>query len=260
MYNTVQGQHPQKIVSLVPSITKELVLLGLENQICGITSYCEIPNKEKYTVVASAVDVNIEKVITLQPDVLFASSLNKPETIEILLNNGIRVVYLDLPKSFTEINNQFIEIGKMCGVEERAKDIVSTQMSRIDELREKIKFLKGHKVFFEIGTHPLWCVIPNTFMNDFITISGGVNIASDMSNGMISRESVLLRDPEIIIIAAMGNIGEEESAIWKSYSNLAAAKNNKILIVDADKACSPTPIHFVDTLETIIKYLTAVHE
>ncbi len=252
---SIFAQFPQRIISLAPSLTKELVLLGLEYRIIGITNYCKIPNHEKYQVVASAVDVNLEKVITLKPDLVLATSLSKPESLEILKKAGVRVEYLNLPASYAEIDTQFIEIGKMCGVEEKAKMIILKQEKKIKQLIARVDKDKAPRIFFEIGTNPLWCVIPNTFMNDFITMAGGQNIAHDMGNGAISRESVLIRDPEIIIVATMGNVGKEEIKIWQNYSHLSAVKNNKILVIDSDLACSPTPVHFVETLEAIINFL-----
>ncbi len=249
------AQTPKRIISLAPSITKELVLLELEDEICGITNYCKIPNKEKYAIVASAVDVNLEKVITLKPDLVLATSLSKPESLDILRNAGINVQYLKLPSSYAEINSQFIELGKMCGKEEKAKEIVSQQEAKIEQLLKRIDGKNKVRIFFEIGTNPLWCVIPNTFMNDFITMAGGQNIADDLSMGSISRESVIIRNPEIIIIATMGNVGEDEAKIWNSYANLSAVKNNRILIIDSDKSCSPTPVHFVETLEEIVNFI-----
>lgn len=249
------AQAPQRIISLAPSLTKELVLLGLEDQIIGITNYCFIPNKEKYQVVASAVDINLEKVITLKPDLVLATSLSKPESLEILKNAGVRVEYFKLPTSFLEINSQFIEIGKMCGVEEVAYKIVSLQENKMKQLISKVNKSENPRMFFEIGTNPLWCVIPNTFMDDFISFAGGKNIAHDMGNGAVSRESVLIRDPEIIIVATMGNVGKEEIKVWQNYSHLSAVKNNMILVIDSDLACSPTPVHFVETLEAIINFI-----
>lgn len=249
------AQKPHRIISLAPSITKQLVLLGLEEQIVGITTYCEIPNKETYEIVASAVDVNLEKVITMKPDLVLATSLSKPESLDILRNTGINVRYLNLPKSYAEINAQFIELGQLCGKEKKAREIVTEQEARMKQLLEKVNKNHMPRVFFEIGTNPLWCVIPNTFMNDFITMAGGKNIAGDLKMGSISRESVILRDPEIIIIATMGNVGADEANIWKTYSNLSAVKNDKILVVDSDRSCSPTPLHFVETLEEIINFM-----
>ncbi len=251
----VFAQIPQRIISLAPSLTKELVLLGLEDRIIGITNYCFIPNKENYQIVASAVDVNLEKVITLKPDLVLATSLSKPESLEILKNAGVRVEYLKLPTSFAEINSQFIDIGKMCGVEKEAQTIIEKQEEIVEQLMDQVEDDYSPRIFFEIGTNPLWCVIPHTFMNDFISMAGAQNIAHDLDNGAISRESVLIRDPEVIIVATMGNVGQEEVQLWHNYSHISAVKNNQILVVDSDLACSPTPVHFVETLRTIIHFL-----
>ena len=65
----------------------------------------------------------------------------------------------------------------------------------------------------------------NTFMNDFITFAGGENIASDLTRGTITRESVLLRNPDVIVIVTMGILAEEEKDRWASSKQLNAAKN-----------------------------------
>ena len=251
----LSAQIPQRIVSLVPSITKELVLLGLDEKIVGITNYCQIPDKGKYPVVASAMDVNIEKIITLNPELVFASSLNKPGTLAVLRKAGINVVNLVLPRSYEEINAQFIEIGEMCGKKEKALEIVGGQKEKIKHLQNRIPKTQTLRMFFEIGANPLWCVVPGMFMDDFIRLSGGQNIAKDITNGAISRESVLIRDPEIIIVSSMGIVGAEEVKIWKSYQHLSAVKNDMVFVVDADKSCSPTPVDFVEALEEIITFI-----
>lgn len=252
---SVFAQVPKRIISLAPSLTKELILLELEDELIGITTYCDIPQKNIYTIVASAVDVNLEKVITLKPDLVLATSLSKPESLDILRNAGINVQYLELPKSYTQINSQFIELGRLCGREKKAVEIVNREQAKIKKLLKLILVENKPRILFEIGSNPLWCVIPNTFMDDFITMVGGKNIAHDLKMGNISRESVIIRDPEIIIIATMGNVGKDEAQIWHNYKNVSAVKNNRIMIIDSDKSCSPTPVHFAETLEEIIHFM-----
>ena len=89
-------------------------------------------------------------------------------------------------------------------------------------------------------------------MDDYITYAGAQNIAFDFTIGSITRESVLLRNPDVIFIVSMGIIGEEEKKNWEKVKELNASKNKKIFILDSDKACTPTPVTFVETLETII--------
>jgi ABC-type Fe3+-hydroxamate transport system, periplasmic component len=92
-------------------------------------------------------------------------------------------------------------------------------------------------------------------MNDFITKAGGVNIATDITTGTITRENVLLKNPDAIVIVTMGIVGIEEKATWEKYTTLTATKNGKIFTVDPYKSCGPNPVTFVDVVEELITKL-----
>src|SRR5690554_1722786 len=79
-----------RIVSLAPSLTKSIYYMGAAGQLVGRTSYCFIADADDKEVVASAVSVNIEKVLTLKPDLVLATGITNPETIALLQRAGIR--------------------------------------------------------------------------------------------------------------------------------------------------------------------------
>jgi iron complex transport system substrate-binding protein len=108
------------------------------------------------------------------------------------------------------------------------------------------------KIFFQIGANPLFTVVPNTFMQDFIDYAGCVNIASDLKIGSINRETVLVRDPDVIMVLMMGSVRKEEKQKWEAYKNLKAVKDNQVFMIDDEKTCSPTPELFVEALDEII--------
>jgi iron complex transport system substrate-binding protein len=123
---------------------------------------------------------------------------------------------------------------------------------KIEQLKITVPSTQKPKIFIQIGANPLYTVFPNTFMDDYITYAGAQNIAFDFTIGFITRESVLLRNPDVIFIVSMGITGEEEKKNWEKVKELNASKNKKIFILDSDKACTPTPVTFIETLETII--------
>jgi len=129
---------------------------------------------------------------------------------------------------------------------------VAQQKARLVKLRAGIPAGKNPKVFIQIGAKPLFCAVPETFMEDFIQFSGGKNIAEELKLGSVTREYVLKQNPDIIFIVTMGMVAQDEKATWISYNSLSASKNKKIFILDADKTCSPTPILFMDALEEMI--------
>jgi len=251
----VQAQEAKRIISLVPWVTKSLYLMGEQDQLVGCTNYCPAEASDHIPVVANAMMVNIEKVLTLNPDLVLASSLNKPETIDILRKLGIKVVSQPYPKSFEEICSYFIQIGEMVGQPAKANEIVAQQKARLAKLKANVPDGKNPKVFIQIGAKPLFCAIPETFMEDFIQFSGGKNIAEELKMGSVTREYVLKQNPDIIFIVTMGIVAQEEKDTWLSYQALSASKSRKIFILDADKTCSPTPILFVDALEEMIKLM-----
>ncbi len=249
----VLAQNPKRIVSLAPSLTKNLHLLQAENLLVGCTNHCVLQTKIDAEIVASAIQVNYERIVMLQPDLLIATSLTKPKTIETFKKLGIDVVVFSSPRNFHEICEQFVRLGEKIGKKELAKQIVVEAENRIELVKQKVpQETPQRKIFMQIGANPLFAVIPGSFMNDFIRFSGTQNIAADLKVGSISRETVLIRNPDVIVLVLMGLPGSEEKERWKKIKTLGAVKNNRILMIDADKACSPTPISFVETLEELI--------
>lgn len=241
-----------RIISLVPSITQQIYTLGAQDKLVGCTSFCNVEEKDKISIVASAIDVNLEKVISLNPDLIFVSSLVKPQTLETFKKLGIKTENIPTSKNFQELCDYFIEIGRIINKSDEAQKIITAQQQRISELKEQIPSNQTQKIFMEIGAKPLFTVIPNTFMDDYINFVRGLNIAHDLKHGTITRESVLVKNPDIIFIVSMGVIGEEETKTWKQYKNLNATKNNKIFVLDANIASVPTPENYVKTVEKMI--------
>lgn len=241
----------KRIVSLAPSLTQSLYYLEAQNNLVGCTSYCEAAKKDRKPIVASAVKPNLEKIISLKPDLVVVAGLTDPKDIETLRKFGIRVEIFESPTSFAGICDQFVHLGLLVGQNEKALAIVEGSKRKISDITAKIKWKGTPKVFFQIGADPLFAVIPNTFMDDYIRFLGGENIAKDLTHGTVGREFVIAKNPDYIFIATMGIVGEEEKKIWSKYPNLNAARNNRIFIVDSDLACQPTPITFVQTMEVL---------
>lgn len=250
---STHAQAPRRIISLAPSLTKNLYLLGAGDLLVGCTSYCTLQSDTQAEVVASAIQVNYEKAVLLQPDLVITTSLTKPKTIETFRKLGVDVLVYDSPRSFEEICSQFIDLGEQVGRKQQAETLIADAKARMQQTLERIPAdAPSQKIMLQIGANPLFSVVPNTFMNDFIRFSKTENIASDLTVGSITRESVLIRNPDIIVVVLMGMIGEEEKNQWMSYPSLSAVQKNQIFMMDADKACSPTPLSFVESLEDLI--------
>ncbi|MFH1904207.1 MAG: ABC transporter substrate-binding protein [bacterium] len=256
-----ENNFPQRIISLGPSLTRELYLLGVEDRLVGNTLYCrQPPEAQKKEKVGTVTKANLEKVMILRPDLVLASSLTNSEQVEKLKNLGIRVITFSTAGSFSQICDQFLELGRIVGKEKEAERILSQARKKVESINERVKGLPNPKVFVQVGAKPLFTVTSDSFVNEFIKFAGGINIASGAKIGLYSREKVLEQNPDVIIIVTMGIVGEEEKKIWQKYKTLNAAKNGRIYIIDSYKVCSPTPVSFVEVLEEIVGLIHAKDE
>lgn len=250
-----QAQTPaySRIVSLAPSLTQSLYFLDAQNKVIGVTSYCTVAKDDEKEIVASAVKANMEKVVSLKPDLVIVSGFTNPKDIETLRKFNIRVEVFQSPKSFDEICEQFTRLGSLIGNRPKAEQIVAESRRKINAIAANPKWKTKPKMFFQIGANPIFTVVPSTFMDDYIKLLGARNIAQNLTRGSVGREFVVANNPDYIFIVTMGIVGEEEKTVWEKYTNLTAARKKRIFIIDSDIACQPTPITFAQTMEMIDK-------
>ena len=245
------AQSYKRIISLAPSITQSLYYLGAQDKLVGRTSYCVAAENDNVPIVATAVTLSMEKAIAMKPDLVLVLGLTDAKDIETLRKFGIKVEVFDSPRSFKDICNQFIQLGNLVGKSETAKQIVAESENRIKEIQKERLGKPIPNIFFQVGSNPLFTVTPNTFMDDYITLMGGKNISSELTKGIIGREFVVAKNPDYIFICTMGVASDQETKLWKSYSSMNAVKKNHLFTIDANLACQPTPITFVETMEVM---------
>lgn len=251
-----EKDYPQRIISLGPDITEELYILGAEAKLVGCTVYCRRPPEaEKKEKVGSIIEISLEKVLALNPDLVLAISLTSPILKEKLKGLGIRVMTFNSPKSLREICEQFLELGRITGKEREAEEIILHVTQKNTSIKERTEGLKKPRVFVQIGIKPLVTINNNSFINDFIEYGGGINITKNLKNTHYSRERVLKDNPDVIIIATMGINCENEKKTWQKFKTLNAVKDDRIYFIDSELLCSPTPLSFVETLKEVSKIL-----
>ena len=240
-------------MSLSPIASKSLLLLNAEDDIVGCTKWC--PCADSKPIVASAIDVNIEEVLRLAPDIVFASTLTSKESIMTLKQVGINVVQLPKMIDFGSMCDDLLLLGKEIGKLEMAKLEVKIAKANLAEVRKRIPDEKKSQVVFQLGAKPLFVAIPNTFMDDYIRQAGATNLYSDLNHGTVTRESVLMRNPDAIFISTMPTAAEDAQLAWSKYPQLKASVNNKVVLIDQELASSPTIHSFVKVVGIMIDVL-----
>jgi len=128
---------PMRIISLAPNITEMLYFLGLGDRLVGVTTFSDFPLEAKsWPKVGSYTDVNVEKVITLDPDLVIATADgNKRGDVETLKQTGIPVFVIN-PRTVHQVLDTVEKLGVICGVREIAE-------RKARELRKRVVSVVG---------------------------------------------------------------------------------------------------------------------
>jgi iron complex transport system substrate-binding protein len=256
-------KEPQKIVSLAPSNTEILFDLGLGDRVCGVTEYCDYPaealTKER---VGGYSNVDVEKVVAINPDLILAEDLHKAEVIPALEKLGFTVVAL-VPHNLKEIADSIKLIGMITDTEERADQIVDDMEQRVKAITDVTGGLgeeKKIKVLYVIWHEPIRSVGINTGIHELIEKAGGINIAGFAGEGWptISLEEIISINPQVVIVNVEDYEGGDVSlqAILKDsrLAGVDAFINGRVYGINADLTNRPTP-RIVEGLELIARMI-----
>ncbi|MCK4338400.1 MAG: ABC transporter substrate-binding protein [Candidatus Cloacimonetes bacterium] len=214
------------LIILSPEIAEIVCTLDGEKNILAVINECDYPeilkSKEK---VGSFSSPNIEKIVALQPDMIFISGLEQ-EVIKNKLNKLGMKVYQFYPNNINDLIKIFEDIGKLLNKENSSLKIINTFQS---ELNSIIIPENKPKIYVEIYNNPLMTVSTNSFIGDIIEKSGGKNIFQNLPRDYcrVSAESIIEKNPDIIIITYSG-IVKSEIKNRLGWGNVNAIINDRI--------------------------------
>jgi iron complex transport system substrate-binding protein len=250
---------PERIVSLAPSITEIIYFLGLGDRLVGVTKFSYFPEQARGKPnVGAYTDINIEKVITLDPDLVIATADgNKREDIELLNRAGIPV-YVVNPRRVHQILDAIERIGGICGIAHRARERVGSLQMRVTRVKEAVKAGNRPLVLLVINAKPLMSVNRRTTHHDLIELAGGRNLAADqpITYPRLNLEEVIRRGPEVIIISSMERRGEHEKIRrqWFRWTAIPAVQNRRVHVINSDLIDRAAP-RIVKGLEEMAKLI-----
>jgi len=241
---------PQRIVSLAPSNTEILFALGLDDRIVGVTDYCDYPTTASTKAkVAGFSTPNMEKLVSLQPDLIVGTAIHEKTVLPALEKLGY-TVYIATGQSIDAIENDISVLGKITGSTARAEDVLSRMNAKIKSVTDRTKNLtdaQKPRVLYVYWYDPLWSMGAACFINDVIEQAGGINVfENDFEKAKsVSLESVLSKNPQVVIVSGMGTSGDAVFKAIKSERRLSpteAWSNNRIYkISDAALIERPGP-------------------
>lgn len=190
----------QRIVSLSPSITRQIIDLDAEDRLAGVTSF-HPPLSRSVPVVGSIVQPNIEKIVLLKPDiVLYSLEDQSVQRMESLGSLGLRAHAFSSNGSFEDILGNYQTLASLLGKEEEGKRNADIYRKK----RKKYTSKGGSKVpvVFLVSLSPLITVSDTSYISNILRDAGGRNVFGDLLSPYpkISIESMVSESPETVIV------------------------------------------------------------
>jgi iron complex transport system substrate-binding protein len=217
-HSFVLGNPPHRIISLAPNITEILFALGLKDKIVGVTRYCNYP-REALTLerIGGMVDPDLEKIISLHPDLVIAFRGNPLSLIRRFKDLDLPVFVLESGKKIESVFDLIEKIGLVTGREEEAVGLSSMLRKDLEKIQRSLMDVTYKpKVFLDLYGKELWTSGRESYLNDLVATAKGINIAGEFSRSWLpyNREELIFQDPDHIIIIAKSKEDYSSTTSW----------------------------------------------
>jgi iron complex transport system substrate-binding protein len=282
-----------RIASLLPSATEIAFALGLGNEVVAVSHECDYPSdaSSRPILTKSALHQKIHRSLELdwevekrggdiyeideklleklQPDLILtqelcavcAVSYTKVKEAARVLEADTRIISLE-PTSLEEIVDNILLVGKNTGTLERAQELGSQLLSRINAVKSKTRNLSPRpRVFFMEWLQPPWA--GGHWIPQMVDYAGGVEGLGRLGkpSHRIEWSEVLDYEPEIVVLSpcgfdlngVMGQLHEIES--YPGWDTLPAYKSRNIYAVNASAYFSRPGPRIVNGLELLAQMI-----
>lgn len=184
-------------VSLSPVPTEIIYALDAQENLLGVSSTCDFPLEAKEKpIIGDIYYVNMEMLINLEPDYLFAMTSAKPKLGELVLTKT-KPIYFEFTK-IEDIYEAINNIAILTNKEENAKKLISDIQFKIDKSKTKTP----KRILYIVQTNPLITIGSKSFITDIVRKSGHISVTEEIEHYYpnITLEYAMQTKPDVIVV------------------------------------------------------------
>lgn len=237
-------EEPQKIVSLIPSNTEIAFAMDLGEKIVGVSDYDNYPKETAEIEKIGDLEFNVEKIISLSPDLVLAhgsTADSAKEGLQQLRDSGISVVVINDAANFKDVYSSIEMLGKATGANHNANVLIDEMKTKLRTIEEKAAEIKQHeqkKVLVEVSGSPeIYVTGKNTFLDEMLQLINAKNAAADQEGwAKMEEESMIEENPDVIITTYGRYVEDVTSDILNrnGWEAVTAIKEKQVVDVNED--------------------------
>ena len=223
---------PQRIVSLLPSLTETVCELGQCQRLVGVDRYSNYPSSvQRLPKVGGGLDPNIEAVVALRPDVvLMAKSSRAGDRLQAL---GIKVVALE-PKTHADVQRVMLKLGQVLDVADAPRIWRAIDAGVSAAAQSLPPHVGNTRVYFEVNQGP-YAAGESSFIGETLTRLGVKNIVPTALGPFpkLNPEYIVRANPDLIMIGQLSADGMAQRPGWRS---VRALREQRVCVFPTEQA------------------------
>ncbi|MBA2673449.1 helical backbone metal receptor, partial [Ramlibacter sp.] len=191
---------PQRIVTLLPSLTEIVCELGACARLVGVDNYSNWPESVRALPhVGGLEDANIERIVALKPDLVLAAASSR--AIGRLQGLGLNVAALE-PKTLDGTRRVIGKVGQLLGSDEAPRLLARIDAGVDAAARSLPPALRGTRVYFEVNGAP-YAASESSFIGELLARVGAANVVPGSLGPFpkLNPEFVVRADPQVIMVS-----------------------------------------------------------
>jgi len=223
---------PQRIVSVLPSLTETVCALGQCQRLVGVDRYSNFPDSVRsLPQVGGGIDPNIEAIVALKPDVvLMATSARGAERLQSM---GIKVLALE-PMSHADVRRVLDRVGELLQVNDAQqvwRVIDASVRAAAQSLPPKAR---GARVYFEVNSGP-YAAGEASFIGETLSRLQVRNIVPAALGPFpkLNPEFVVRANPDVIMVGDRNFTGMDARPGW---AGMRAMQTKRVCIFSAEQS------------------------
>jgi iron complex transport system substrate-binding protein len=233
----------RRIVSVAPSTTESLFVIGAGDRVVGRSPYCDWPVETARVPIVGGLSPDLEVILQLRPDLVVGprgAAISK--LADQLEARGI-ATWFPTAESLGSIDQVILGLGDRTGHGEDARHVVAALEARAHAVTQAVAGEPRPRVLLVVGVAPVVAAGPASFVDELLRLAGAVNVVdSGPAWPTLGFERIVELDPDIVIDSSGGP--ERIAHVTpraSGWSGVRAVRDGHVVVLDDERVLRPGP-------------------
>jgi iron complex transport system substrate-binding protein len=236
---------PQRIVSLIPSITEMLFAMGAGNRVVGVSNFDRYPPETATKVkVGGLIDPDIERILSLKPDLVVVYGTQTD--LRAQMDRAQIAMFLYEHSDLADVTQTIRALGRRIGSDASAAMLASQIDADIADVRRRVAGKPQPRTLLVFGRDAetlggIYASGGVGFLHDMLEAAGGANVLADVQRQSVqaTTETILTRAPDVIIEVESTTTPNPKA--WNVLGTVPAVRNHRVYLLLGDEMVNPGP-------------------